>query len=239
MKIQYAVRTFFTLLAVLALVGCGGSKSQSATPSPTPISAQAILTAASNRFDQVNSLHFVLTVDGTVALDNAGTIKLHGASGDLLRPNSAQAKADVTFLGATISISLISVDNQQYMTNPITGSWEKAPSDLGYAPAVLFDKNQGISNIIQTLQNPKIVGSESISGKDTYHVTASVKKEDAQAIAGGALNGVSLDVDLWIDKQSSDLVKLTLRDTGGNSATTWTLLLTKQNEPVTITKPNA
>ncbi len=242
MRFQRAIAICSVIIGVFALAGCGGTKKQSAVASPTPLTAQAVLNDASNRFDQLNSFHFVLQIDGTVALDSAGTFKFHGATGDLLRPNSAQAKADVTFLGANLSINLVSVGSEQYMTNPITGSWEKAPSDLGYDPAVLFDKNQGISHILTNLQNPTIAGSETVNGKDAYHITASVNKQDAQQIAGGALQSATLNVDLWVDKQTDDILKLVLHDsksTGGNPATTWTLLLTKQNEPVTITKPNA
>lgn len=240
MRFQHAITMFSAIIGMFVIAGCGGTKKQS--PSPTPITAQDVLAKASTRFDQVNSLHFVLQVDKAVALDSAGTIKLHGANGDLLRPNSAQAKADVTFLGANLSINMISVGSDQYMTNPITGSWEKAPSNFGFDPAVLFDKNQGISHVLTNLRDPKIAGTESMNGRDAFHITASVKKADAQQIAGGALQSDTLNVDLWVDKQTNDIVKLVLHDaqgTGGNSATTWTLLLTKQNEPVTISKPNA
>ncbi|MGA7668919.1 MAG: LppX_LprAFG lipoprotein, partial [Nitrolancea sp.] len=184
---------------------------------------------------------FDLTVDGNVALDQNGTIKLHGANGDLKRPDSAQAKANVTFLGANLSISLVSIGTDEYMTNPISGSWEKAPSDLGYDPAVLFNTDQGISHVIRNLQDPKIAGTDTVNGKDAYHITGTVKKSDAQPIAGGALNSDSIPVELWVDKQTNDVVKLVLHDSsgnGGNSETTWTLLLTKQNESVTINKPN-
>ena len=241
MKFQHTVLMLSAIIGIFSLIDCGGSKTPTATPSPTAIAAQDILNSAAQRFDQTNSLHFDLTVDGNVALDQNGTIKLHGATGDLKRPDSAQAKANVTFLGANLSISLVSIGTDEYMTNPISGSWEKAPSDLGYDPAVLFDKNQGISHVIRNLQDPKIVGTDTVNGEDAYHITGTVKKEDAEPIAGGALTSDSLPVDLWVDKQTNDVVKLVLHDSsgsGGNAETTWTLLLTKQNESVTIDKPS-
>ncbi len=242
MRFQYAVGSFSVILGLFTLISCGGSKAQApATPTATPVTAQAVLSLASQRFEQINSLHFDLQIQGNVALDQQGTIKLHGATGDLLRPNSAKAKANVTFLGANLSINMVSIGTDQYITNPVTGSWEQAPSDLGYDPAILFDKNQGISHVLQDVQNPTIAGSDTVNGSDAYHITGTVTKADAQPIAGGALKNDSLPVDLWITKDKHDVVKLVIHDSSGSSgssATTWTLLLTQQNEQVTITKPN-
>lgn len=241
MRVHRAILMIAAIIGVLILVGCGGNTGKKAVPSPTPVTAQGLLQAASTRFEQINTVHFSLSVDGNVTLDSGGTIKLHGADGDLKRPDSAEAKANVSFLGANLSISLVTIGTNQYMTNPISGSWEKAPSGLGYDPAVLFDKNQGISHVLTNLQNPTIAGTDTINGQDSYHITATVKKADAQPIAGGALNSDTLPIDLWIGKQNKDILKLILHDSGGaggNSATTWTLLLTKQNEPVTINKPS-
>lgn len=244
MRFRHAVWILSTMIGLIALIACGGGSkkaTQPPPPTPTPVSAQSILSGAAQRFDQINSLHFDLQVDGNVALDKNGSIKLRGANGDLLRPSSAKAKANVSFMGANLSINMVSIGTEQYITNPISGNWEKAPSDLGYDPAVLFDKNQGISHVLTSVQNPTIAGSESVNGKDAYHITGTVRKQDVAPIAGGALNGDNDPVDLWIDKKTGDVVKLVIHDTaanGGNTGNTWTLLLTQQNEQVTISKPN-
>ncbi|HVB64327.1 MAG TPA: LppX_LprAFG lipoprotein [Nitrolancea sp.] len=240
MRLLPVARMILLFVGIMALIACGSSKSGNNSSSATAVTAQSLLSNASTRFGQVNSLHFVLQIQGNVALDQANTLKLHGAEGDLARPDSAQAKADVTFLGATISLKFVSIGKDQYITNPITGAWETAPANLGYDPAVLFDGNQGITHVLGVLQNPTIVGSETINGEDAYHVTATVTKADAQPIAAGALTSATPAIDLWISKKSFDIVKLTLNDAGaaGASTTTWTLLISKQNEPVTIQRPN-
>jgi hypothetical protein len=241
MRFQHTVRTFSTIIGLFSLISCGGSAVKQVTPSPTPVTAQSVLDQASQQFESVNSLHFELQVDGSVPLDQNGTIKLHSASGDLKRPNSAKAKAKVTFLGANLSIDMVSVGSDQYITNPVSGKWEKAPSDLGYDPAVLFDDNQGIAHVLKNVQSPTIAGSDNVDSKDAYHIKGTVRKQDVQPIAGGAINSDTVPVDIWVDKQTHDVLKLVLHDTGasgGNSENTWTLLLTKQNEDVTIDKPN-
>ena len=240
MRLLPVARMILLFVGIMALIACGSSKSGNNSSSATAVTAQSLLSNASTRFGQVNSLHFVLQIQGNVALDQANTLKLHGAEGDLSRPDSAQAKADVTFLGATISLKFVSIGKDQYITNPITGAWETAPANLGYDPAVLFDGNQGIAHVLGVLLNPTIVGSETINGEDAYHVTATVTKADAQSIAAGALTSATPAIDLWITKKSYDIAKLTLNDAGatGANTTTWTLLISKQNEPVTIQRPN-
>ncbi len=99
MKIQHYIRTFSTILGLFTLFSCNGSGANSVTPVPTatPVTAQAVLSQAANQFEQVNTLHFELKLNNKVPLDQKGQIKLSGASGDLKRPDSAQAKANVGF----------------------------------------------------------------------------------------------------------------------------------------------
>jgi lipoprotein LprG len=240
MRLLPVVRMILLFIGIMTLIACGRAKPGKNPSATSVMTAQTLLSNASTRFDQTNSLHFVLQIQGNIALDQANTLKLHGAEGDLTRPDSAQAKADVTFFGATISLKFVSIGKDQYITNPITGAWETAPANLGYDPAVLYDSNQGITHVLGALQNPTIAGSETIDGEDAYHVTATVAKADAQSIAAGALTNATPAIDLWITKKSYDIVKLTLNDAGaaGASTTIWTLLISKQNEPVTIQRPN-
>jgi hypothetical protein len=226
-------------VVAIALYGCGGSKSDNNTATTNGVSAETVLEKAATRFDQVTSLHFKLSIDGSVPLDASNTLALHGAEGDLARPDSAQAKASVGFLGATISIQFVSIGGNQFITNPISGAWEMAPANLGYNPAVLYDKDTGIARMLNALQNPKIAGIETVNGEESYHITATVARVDIQPIAAGAVASQAPAIDLWITKAASDLVKLTLHDavSSAKNTTTWTLNLSQQNQPVTIERP--
>ncbi|MBX6342963.1 MAG: LppX_LprAFG lipoprotein, partial [Thermomicrobiaceae bacterium] len=126
--------------SMLALAACGGSNKP--TPTPTP-SAQSILDAAAQRFGQINSAHFKLQIAGNVYLDEARTLTLRGAEGDIARPDRASAKAQVAVASQNLNISMIAIGNDQYITNFLTGSWMRAPSGLSYNPAILFDEQQG------------------------------------------------------------------------------------------------
>lgn len=240
MRLLPVTRIIVLCAFVFAFAACGGSQSHDKSATGT-VTAESVLAAAGTRFGEISSFHFNLSIAGDVPLDTAKTLTLHAAEGDLSRPNSAQATADVGFLGAKISIKFVSVDGSQFITNPITGAWETAPAGLGYDPAVLYDNQKGIARVLGALQNPKIVGSERIDGEPSYHVTATVARADVQAIAAGTVASENPAIDLWITESHSDLVKLTLHDTNssGKSSTTWTLEISQQNKPVTIKRPSA
>jgi lipoprotein LprG len=240
MRFQLVIRIILLCAVALAISACGGSKSNDNTATVGAVTAQTVLANAATRFSQVSSFHFKLSIDGSVPLDAGKTLALHGAEGDLSRPDSAQAKADVGFLGATISIKFVSIGGDQFITNPITGAWETAPAGLGYNPAVLYDNDKGIARVLGALQGPKIAGTESVNGEESYHITATVARADVQPIAAGAVASPAPAIDLWITKSHSDLVKLTLHDSdaSGKNTTTWTLDISQQNKPVTIERPN-
>ncbi|HEU5424165.1 MAG TPA: LppX_LprAFG lipoprotein [Nitrolancea sp.] len=219
------------------------SPTPSPTPTPTP-TAQGILQQASDRWNHLDSLHFNLQIEGVVALDSTGLVQLHSADGDLKRPGLAQATAKVSVAGSNLNMKMISLGTDQYITNFITGRWEKAPADLGYNPAVLFDKDHGVGAVLTSIQNPAIAGSESIDGQEAWHITGTVTKAAASAIVGGALHGDTATVDVWVSKSTHDLLKLVVHDPGAatpsaaQGAATWTLTTSKQNQPVTIERPN-
>lgn len=210
----------------------------SPTPTPTP-TAQGILQQAADRWNQLDTVHFVLQIDGDVALDSTGLVKLRGADGDLKRPGLAQATARVSVGGANVTMKMISLGQDEYITNFITGKWEQAPADLGYDPAVLFDTNQGVGHVLTAIQNASIVGAESIDGSEAYHITGSVTKAVVSPIVGGALHGDSATVDVWVSKSSHDVLKFVVHDPGTSSQqpSTWTLTTSQWNQPVTITRP--
>lgn len=233
-----------TLLLGVALVvsACGSSNKQqtpAATPAPTP-TPRAILDAASARWGQVKSAHYTLTIDGNVYLDDQHTLALRGAQGDLLRPNSATAKANISLAGANVSINMIAVGNSQFITNPITGKWQQAPQGLNYNPSIIFDPQNGIQGVLRKAQDLSLVGNEQVNGAATQHLRGKVARAAVTPMTGNAFKGDPIDFDIWVTKDTRDIVKIVLHDTAsdqGASPATWTLLMSKLNSPVTIATP--
>jgi lipoprotein LprG len=221
-------------------VAANSAPTSTPTPSPTPTPTPAdFLKRAADRFNQLDSLHFNLQIDGKVALDSQGLLQLHSADGDLKRPDQAQANAKISVGGANVNMKMVAIGPDQYITNFLTGKWEKAPPDLGYNPAVLFDPQRGIAGVLTAVQNPTVVGSDNVNGQDAMHLTGKVPKAAVDPITGSALTSDPVDADIWLSKQNYDLLKIVLHDQGNaGTPTTWTLTTSNFNQPVTITKPN-
>lgn len=232
----------FTLaiIFIVALAACGGSKkAPTATPTPTE-SPKDLLDAAGQQFAAVKSAHYSLKIDGDVYLDSQQTLSLRGAEGDLLRPKSATAKADIGFGGATVSVDMVAIGDDQYITNFLTGNWERAPKGLNYNPAIVFDEENGIQGVVRKAQQVSLVGDEEVDGTAAQHLRGTVARAAVQPMTGNAFKGDPIDFDIWIARDTRDIMKIVLHDTAsdqGATPATWTLLISKLNSPVTISAP--
>jgi hypothetical protein len=245
MRRQWLVSlTLIVLLAFIA-AGCRGNKkdekteSPVAVASPTQVTAESVLEQAANEWAQTNSAHFTLEVEGNAFIDTNQSIRLISADGDIKRPDSVKATAKIDASIAEANVSLVFIGDQAWMTNLITGKWDKAPADFSYNPSVLFSDTDGIGPILKNLQNPTLEGTESIDGKDARKVTGAVDSATVQKITAGSIQGQTIAVSVWVAEADNRIlqVELTEPPIEGREPATWTLKLTKHNESVEIEAP--
>ena len=228
------------LVAAVSMTGCtmfGGSGDDA---TPTPVTGPIVLDAAGARFADTNSGRFTLTIDGDAALDESSNLLLRGAEGSILRPDRADVQAQIALSAATLSVHLIAIGEDQYMTNFLTGDWERAPEGLNYNPAVLFDDEPGIAGVLRNVDDAQLTGSEDLDGTEAYHVTGSVARDAVQAMAGNAFKSDRINFDIWINRSTNDILRIVLNDpqsAGGARPVTWTLTITVHDKPVTIEAP--
>jgi lipoprotein LprG len=247
MNTRWIVSLIVALMLSASAVACMGddddddSGDAAASPeaSPTPVTAQTVLQAASQRWAELNSAHFVLAVEGDAFLDDDETLKLRSAEGDVKRPDSASATAKIEAMAIVVDVSLIGVGGTVYMTNLLSGEWEEAPQDFSYDPSVLFDDNEGIGAVLTGLHNPQLDGEDNVNGKSAYKVTGTVDAAAVEAITAGSILGEAIDITVWIGKDPADILKVTLTEPEGirEAPATWTLQLTEHNKEVTIEAP--
>jgi hypothetical protein len=204
--------------------------------------AQATVDKARTRFDQVNALHFVLSVEGDVFLDNLRTQKLKSAEGDLVRPDKVSLTAKASVGPVNAQLKFIQIGDNAYLTNILTGKWEKAPAGFAYDPRVVFDKDKGVSAILGKVQGWALVGNEKVNGVDTQHVRGPVPVDSVNALVSSSLRGDTVDVDLYVEGKNADVVKFILSEqpaavAPGTAAAKWTLDLSKQNDAIKIDAP--
>ncbi len=222
-----------------------GSATPDTVQSVGPPSAphpQATVDKARARFDQVNTLHFTVGIEGDVYLDTYRTQKLKSADGDLVRPDkvSLTAKAQVGPVNA--QLKFIQIGNDAYLTNILTGKWEKAPSGFAYDPRIVFDQDRGVSAILSKVRGWQPAPNVTINGSDTQHVTAPVPTATVNDLVSSSLRGDMVDVDLFIEPKNNDVVRIVLAErpdavTAGTAAVRWTIDLSKQNATITVNAP--
>ncbi len=214
---------------------------QSSAP-PSDPQAQAVVDKARTRFDQVNALHFMVGIDGDVYLDQYRTQKLKSADGDLLRPDKVSLAAKMQVGPINASLKFIQIGDNAFLTNILSGKWEKAPSGFAYDPRIVFDQDRGVTAILSNVRGWQPAAAMKINGSDTQHVLAPVPTATVNDLVSSSLRGDTIDVDLFIEPKNNDVVRIILSErpdavAPGTVAVRWTLDLSKQNANIKIDAP--
>ena len=200
-----------------------------------------ILAGAAEQLEDTESMAFTMEIEGTTYVDGAESIRLEGAEGVMQRPD----RVDVTFTAEVlgmqqISIRMITIGEEAWITDIVTGKWVTSPPEFGYNPAVLYDPDDGLAPLMEQMTEKNLEGSEKIDGRDAWHVSAEVDGDVISKMTSGTMSGSSQSVELWIDKETSDILRIKIAeptDEDIEDPATWILTLSKHNEDVTIENP--
>ena len=232
-KSRALVPLILALVAAL-LIGCGGGSTQKTGDTKT------ILANSAKRLDEVKSVHFDVAIEGDAFIDTGRTISMRSASGDIVTPDKMQTKIKIGLGSANIDVSLVTIGTEKYQTNPVTGQWGPAQEGFDYSPTVLFEKEKGLSTVVGKLRDVEQLADEKVIGQDVYHLKGKADRATIDPITSGAIEGDPIAIELWITKDSSNLVKLVLTEPQVPNKTRpaiWTLTFDKFDQPVTINKP--
>ena len=209
------------------------------SPAPEELTGELVLEHASERWDETDSLHFMLETEGDTFLDSDRSIRLDSGEGDLARPASVEATARVSVTLTSVNVNIIVIEDDAYMTNLISGDWEQAPEDFSYNPALLFDDEDGLGPIMEDIEDPELVGTESVDGRTAHNVTGTLTGDQIEDITAGSIEGGAIDVSIWIAEDNYDVLRLHLTSPGSEDVdeTTWDLTFSDHNQDVTIEAP--
>lgn len=200
-----------------------------------------ILEQASLRLAEVQSLHFTLEVEGETLIDDAGAIRLESAEGDMARPDMVAVEFRISIFGAgSVSIKMVTIGDQSWTTDLITGNWGDAPPEFGYNPSVLYDNQDGLGPVMGKLEDPTIDGAEKIDGREAYVITGTVAPSVISLLTADTMGGEAVSIKLWIDQETSDILRVVLEEDDSedkDEPATWTLNLSKFNQDVSIEPP--
>lgn len=234
MRQFHVLRFLFLPLTLLLIVASCSSQSGN----DEPPEAEEVLDQALDTFEETESARFDLQVDGTIGLGGEGELQIGGVEGAVARPASAQAEANVQFMGSNVTMELIADDGQLYLRNPLSGEWEQGPTDLDIDPALIFDEETGISRIVDQLEDLENQGEDSVNGVESWHITATVDTTEVSGLTGSFFEGETLDLDMWIATDDHRLMRVQLHDTAAEEPSSWELTLSEHNEPVEISAPD-
>ncbi len=189
---------------------------------------------------ETNTVHFELDIDGKTYLDVDENIELKSAEGDLKRPDEASAEARVGISFATFDVDLVVIGDDAYVTNFLNGNWERAPANFDFNPALIFDDEDGIGGVLAEMDDPRIGNTTTIDGQSAQQISGTVAQSDVTRLVAGALEGDEISVEIWMDTETNDLLRISLTepDDVGGDPTSWTITFSDHGEAVTIDAPD-
>jgi hypothetical protein len=230
-------KTFFLpvlLLMVAAIVITGCAKQ---APTPATLTASQIIGKSSEEMQVLNSFHFALDqVGGGTPI--AMGIEMKKAYGDVVRPDRLKMTISGTVSGMSLEVQLVTVGGVIYMTNPLSGKWEKPPDE--FKVLSVFDPNTFIANVMKDIAGLTKLDDEESAGVLCYHLSGTIKSDELSAIAGSSAKGVAINIEIWIGKD--DLLVRNIKLSGKVTETEVegiirTLNLSNYNEAVNIELP--
>lgn len=233
-RFPLAFRILASLLVSLAIL-TGGINATAAEDATT------VLADASERLADVQSLHFMLDIEGETYIDDGNTIRLLSAEGDLARPDKVVVEFRINVLNtADVSIRMVTIGEQSWTTDLITGNWGDAPPEFGYDPSVLYDNQDGLGPVMGKLDNPELTGTEEVDGREAHVITGTVEADVIEPLTAGTMAGDDVAITLWIDIETSDLLRVVVvepENPDKDESATWTMTLSNFDEEVTIEPP--
>lgn len=200
-----------------------------------------VLAGATERLQETEAMDFVMELEGTTFVDDAGTIQLLNAEGTMQRPD----RVDVTFTAIVlgrqqISIRMINIGDDSWITDIVTGKWVTSPPEFGYNPSILFDDESGLGPVMSRMNEPELVGSEEIDGNDAWHINATADGDIIKVMTSDTLRGSEHTLDIWVDKETNDILQISISeptDEDLEDPATLTLKLSEHDKDVTIEPP--
>jgi hypothetical protein len=209
-------RLCLLVLLAVGVAACGGNSAKTGD-----VDTPTLLAKTSERLNAVKSVHFSLAIDGAAYIDTTRTVQLRSAAGDIVVPDQMQTKIQIALGAANADVSLVTIGDDKYQTDLLTGRGGPAQAGFDYSPTVLFDRSQGLSSVVGKLR-------------------ARVDRATIRPITSGAIEGDPVGAELWIAKDSYNLLKLVLTEPktpDKDKPAVWTLTLDKYDQPVTIARP--
>jgi lipoprotein LprG len=200
--------------------------------------AATVIAEAATAMSEVTSVEFALDRDGApVYIDQFESIELDELIGQFAVPTQAQAQLTVTVDGnLTTEIGAVAIDDEIWISNPVTGDFETLPDGFDIDPSRFFDPEGGWQPLLANLRDVEMVGIEDRGG-DRYHVRGTAPAAEVQNITVGLVRDQDVSVDLWIHPGTSLVTRAEFDTTIDGATSSWALDLARYGDSFTIRPP--
>jgi LppX_LprAFG lipoprotein len=230
------------IAGVLLISGCSfpwrhHAASSGGTNIPKPTTQQLLATLQKN-FRSVSSFHVILQVQnpGPALQDK---VQIRTANGDVLLPDKVKAQANVMLSGQPVSVNLISIGDNQFITDPITGQWRVIRGVLD--PRTLTNPNTGLVSLISKIQKVSSPVSDVAGNVPCWRVTGQLDAKNLAFFTGGGVpDGTMLQTNACIGKSDSLPYQVTVTGQaapGDTAQTAYDFAMSNYNESISIAAP--
>ncbi|MYB48847.1 MAG: LppX_LprAFG lipoprotein, partial [Dehalococcoidia bacterium] len=126
-------------------------------------------------------------------------------SGKIVNPDRLSMEFSGSFGGGfAIKSEVITVGDQTYMTNPLTGNWEA--SDASISPVGFFSPTRGIAEMMGQTQNATLLDDGASDG--AYRISGALPTTALASLVGPTLTDRTVDLELTIDTTTDYLLEV-------------------------------
>jgi hypothetical protein len=223
------------LVGVMSLAACGASStSTQATPTPT-LSAQQILQNA----DHATISDMAFTLSGTENISGT-TGSITGSAKVTKSPARVEMTITIPYTGTQLSVSFIVDAPTSTVYIKFGPNALGVPSNVWYKDSTTGTLGSSFASIgsqltsptnYTNLQNPTLVGSETINGVAVWHIRGTDSSGSTPTAGATSTSGVTDD--LYLRQDNYYPVKVVITGDGANL----TVNVTSVNTGITITLP--
>jgi hypothetical protein len=214
--------------ATLLIAACGGAAGDSEPTEPTiPANPAAIVAQAAVAMGQTTSVQFELSSTGApVFIDEFESIALTRAVGQFEVPSSAQAVLEVRVNDSlNTELGAIALDDEVWLSNPITGVFETLPPGYDLDPSLFFDPKNGWQPLMENLTDVEFLGVETRDGNDRYRISATAPAEQIEVITARLVRNQDVDINFWIQPVTGHVRAAEFTTATPSGDVNWTLEL--------------
>lgn len=193
---------------------------------------------AADAMGSVTSVRFTLArTEAPVFIDAAESMSLDALEGRFSAPGSADAILEITVNGSLgTKIGAVAIDEEVWMSNPVTGTFETLPPGFDIDPSMFFDPEDGWRPLIEGLTDVSFVAEEQRDGT-RYHLTGTAPAAEMQAITAGLVRGQDVELDVWLHPVTALVTAIEFTTEWEGELSEWVLELGDYGEAFEITDP--